>query len=45
MPVIKHSGTRHGVDLKLGHFRQLSRPFAVIEFGSKRGKEVCGVVG
>ncbi len=30
---------------KLGHFRQQSSPFEVIEFDSDRGKEMCGVVG
>ena len=33
------------VDLKRGHFRQLSSPFEVIEFDSNRGKEMCAAVG
>ncbi len=33
------------VIIKLGHFRQLSSPFEVIEFESDRGKEMCGAVG
>ncbi len=36
--MIEHRGTRYVVDPKLGHFRQLSSPFEVIEFDSERGK-------
>ena len=44
-PGIEHWGTRYVVDLKRRHFRQLSSPFEVIEFGSERGKGMCVVVG
>ncbi len=45
LPVIEPWGTRYVVDLKLGHFMQLSSPFEVIEFELEWGKGKCGVVG
>ena len=42
--MIEHWGTRHVVGLKLGHLRQLSSPFEVIEFESERGKGMWAVV-
>ncbi len=35
--MIEHWGTQYMVTLKLGHFRQLSSPFEVIEFWSGEG--------
>ena len=43
--MIEHWGTQYMVTLKLGHFRQLSSPYEVIEFGSEWGKEMCVAVG
>ena len=36
--VIEHWGTQYMVTLKLGHVRQLSSPFEVIEFELGRGR-------
>ena len=43
--MIEHWGRRYVLDLKVGHFRQLSSPFEVIEFESERGKGIGVVVG
>ena len=44
LPVIEFHG-KYVVDLKLGHFRELSSPYEAIEFGSERGRELCAAVG
>ena len=44
-PVVEHWGTRYVVDLKVGHFGQLSSPFEVIRFGADWGKGMCVAVG
>ena len=44
-PMVRHGSTDYVVDLKRGHFRQLSSPFEVIEFESDRGQEMCAAVG
>ena len=36
---------RYVVDLKRGHFRELSSPYEAIEFGSVRGRELCAAAG
>ena len=44
LPVIEFHG-KYVVDLKLGHFRELSSPYEAIEFGSERGRQLCAAVG
>ena len=39
------TATRYIVDLKLKRYKQLSRPFEAIEFGSDQGKQMWVAVG
>jgi len=44
VPVIEFHG-KYVVDMKRGHFRELSSPYDAIEFGSERGRELCAAAG
>ena len=43
-PLIEFHG-RYVVDLKRGHFRQLTGPYETIQFDSERGQELCAAAG
>ena len=44
-PIIERNGQRYVIDLKLGHFRELSSPYHVIPFSCSWGKELARSVG